>query len=73
MGVGLKRKLLRDWPSLFPRPSERDSLRPPPFGIPSTTMLEDGGWIRHLQVSFPKELLGTEIQGVGAEMDVFMR
>ncbi|RVW62469.1 Retrovirus-related Pol polyprotein from transposon RE2 [Vitis vinifera] len=44
---------------------ERNSLGHP-FGIPSNTMLEDGGLVQHLQVSFPKELLGTEIQSVGS-------
>lgn len=29
-------------------------------------MLEDGGLVQHLQVSFPKELLGMEIQSVGS-------
>ena len=50
---------------MFPGPSERNSLGHP-FGIPSNTMLEDGGLVQHLQVSFPKELLGTEIQSVGS-------
>ena len=52
--------------SLFPGSSKRDSFRQP-HGIQSHMMPEEVGLVQPIQVSFPEERLGKEIQVVDAE------